>query len=134
MRFRTIIATAACALVGVVGFGVSQAGAVPVFVTDTHQEGSRLYVDFDYTVPNSAAYVPSFYASIWTNDAHPRRVRALGRHAVRSAERGESYSYSAWFNIAALRAGTYYACIRGVAQLDNGLASTHNSCRRFRLR
>ena len=134
MRFRTIIATAACALVGVVGFGVSQADAVPTFVTSTHQSGDRLYVNFNYTVPSSVAYMPSFQAEVWTSGAYPRRVRALGRHEFSRSEYGHNRGYFYFNYITVLQPGTYYACIRGVAQLDNGLASKHTSCRRFRLR
>jgi hypothetical protein len=137
MRFRTIIATAAIGIVAVAGFGVSQADAVPVRVTSTHQSADRLYVNFNYTLPYSAAYVPSFYGSIWTDSNYPRRVRAVGRTQFNSSdERGQHYTGAYfWFGrISALRSGRYFACVRGVVQLDNGLASKHNSCRRFQLR
>jgi hypothetical protein len=78
-------------------------------------------------------YRPSLYTTIWTDDAYPRRVRALGRHEF-DADYGRN-STTAWFGrITALRAGNYFACTRGVAQLYNGLVSSHSDCRRFRLR
>ncbi len=125
------------AALAITGAAVSTAAAVPTSVKSTYQSGDRLYVNFNYQVPWTAAYVPSFYGSIWTGGEYPRRVRAIGRTQFSSSdERGEWYTGAYfWFgNISALRAGTYYACVRGVAQLDNSLASKHTSCRRFQLR
>jgi hypothetical protein len=125
------IGLAAVALVA--GVGVSAASAVPTNVKYAYQSGHRLYVDFNYWLPHSASYNPDFYASIWTYDPYnSRRVRALGRHNFNS-----EYGFNTggfYFNyIDALRPGTYYACIRGVVQLDNGLVSKHTDCKKFQL-
>ena len=129
MKRIIIAAVAALAL----GAGAATASAVPTIVKAPYQSGDRLYVPFNYDLPDSATYNPDFYASVWTSTAPHRRVRALGRHNINSEYGFNTASFH--FNyINYLRAGTYYACIRGVVRLDSGAVSAHNSCHRFFLR